>query len=141
MACFIKSGPGSSERADPGTKIHFIGSRFIFHKFEGSDFKYDSRFLKLLSKNTQARHFWYQFQAFFVLFFSKFCIQINSRMLISNMTIVLLKFQPKNTQIRHFSSQIQEFWFCTKLCTQTNSRALVTNMTMNFSNSSLKIPK
>ena len=53
MACFIKSGPGSSERADPGTKIHFIGSRFIFHKFEGSDFKYDSRFLKLLSKNTQ----------------------------------------------------------------------------------------
>ena len=29
-----------------------------FWQFEGADFKYDYSFLKILSKNTQIRHFW-----------------------------------------------------------------------------------
>ena len=35
----------------------------------------------------------------------------NLRVLISNVTVIFLKFQPKNTQIRHFWSQIQTFSF------------------------------
>ena len=88
-----------------------MGSRFIFDKFDRADFKCENRFLKLLPKIVQARHFWYQFQAFLFFFFSKICIQINSRMLISNMTIVLLKFQPKNIQICRFSPKFRYFYF------------------------------
>ena len=36
---------------------------------------------------------------------------MNSKTLISNMTIFLFKFQPKNTQIRHFWSQVYAFLF------------------------------
>ena len=46
-----------------------------------------------------------------VFFLAKFCSQKNSRVLISNMTIVFFKFQLKNTQIRHFCPQIQTFLF------------------------------
>ena len=43
----------------------------------------------------------------------KFCKQTNLRVLISNITMVFLKFLPKNTQIRHFlvkNTQIRHFW-------------------------------
>ena len=42
-------------------------------------------------------------------FFVNFRKQTKLRVLISNMTIVFLKFLPKNTQGRHFLSQIQAF--------------------------------
>ena len=41
--------------------------------------------------------------------------QTNSSILISNMTLVFLKFFPKNTQINHFWSQIQAFLFFRKI--------------------------
>ena len=54
------------------------------------------------------------------VFFAKFSNEANSRVLISNMTIVFFKvlaqkyqnkaFLVKNSEIRHFWSQIQEFW-------------------------------
>ena len=43
----------------------------------------------------------------------KFCKQTNLRVLISNITMVFLKFLPKNTQRRHFlvkNTQIRHFW-------------------------------
>ena len=43
----------------------------------------------------------------------KFCKQANLRVLISNITMVFLKFLPKNTQIRQFfvkNTQIRHFW-------------------------------
>ena len=50
--------------------------------------------------------------------FRHFCFfvkQANLRVLISNLTIVFLKFLLKNTQIRHFWSQIQAFLFLHKI--------------------------
>ena len=74
--------------------------------------------------------------------FVKFCNQTNSRVLISNLTIVLLKFLPKNTQIRHswskipkngiFSPKFGHFCFSAKFCNQVNSRVLISNMTIVF---------
>ena len=79
--------------------------------------------LKLYPKKIQIRHFWSKIPKSGILgpkfrhfcFFAKFCKQTNLKLLISNMTIVFLKFLPKNTQIRHFWSQIQAFLFLHKI--------------------------
>ena len=77
-------------------------------KFEHVHFKYDNSFFKFQSE----RHFLSQIQAF--CFFAKFCNQ-TSLTVLSNITIVFLKFQPKSTQMRHFWSQIQAFLFFCKI--------------------------
>ena len=97
---------------------HFCFFREILEidKFEGADFKSDNSSFNILAqkypnkeffvKNIKIRHFWSQNQSFSFL---QFCSSTNLKVLISNMTIVFLKFQPKNTQIRHFWSKIQAF--------------------------------
>ena len=106
-------------------------------------------FLKFYPKNIQIKLFWSKISQQGVFgpkfrhfcFFVKFCKQTNLRVLISNMTIVLLAFLPKNTQLRHFQSQIQAFLFFTKFCNYTNLKMVNSNMRMFFSNSSPKIPE
>ena len=107
--------------------------------------------LKFLPKNTQIRHSWSKIPKNGIFspkfghfcFSAKFCNQINSRVLISNMTIVFFfKFLPKNSKIRHFWSKIQknvifgpkfrQFGFFTKFCNRTNSKVLISNMTKVF---------
>ena len=90
----------------PNIDILFFCEILQLDKFEHVHFKYDNSFFKFQSE----RHFLSQIQAF--CFFAKFCNQ-TSLTVLSNITIVFLKFQPKSTQMRHFWSQIQAFLlFC-----------------------------
>ena len=71
--------------------------------------KYDNSFCKVLLKNNQIRHFWSQILIF--LFCTKFSIGANnSRVLISNKTIVFSKLQPKDIKMWEFLSQICFFF-------------------------------
>ena len=76
--------------------------------FQGAGFKYDIIF-KFQPKNTRTRISGPKFKDFY--FCTKPFYKMNSKTLISNMTIFLFKFQPKNTQIRHFWSQVYAFLF------------------------------
>ena len=135
------------------------GSKIIFDKVEGADFKYGNRFLsmeKLPSNKYPKTHF---------CSCTKFCNYTNSLVLISNMTIVFYKYdnsfsklQSKNTQIRHFWFQFlafsflhetlqlgkfegtdfkydkfRRFHFCRRHCHQTESRtSLISKLTIAF---------
>ena len=71
--------------------------------------KYDNSFCKVLLKNNRIRHFWSQILIF--LFCTKFSIGANnSRVLISNKTIVFSKLQPKDIKMWEFLSQICFFF-------------------------------
>ena len=72
-------------------------------KFEGVDFKYDISFFKLRSKILKKGFFGPNLRFFFC---AKLFILINSRVLISNMVIIVLNLQPKFIQIRHFWYQV-----------------------------------
>ena len=76
-----------------------------------------------------------------VHFFTKLCIQTNSRVLISNMIKFSPNSSPKIPESRIFGPKFKFFYFCTKLCYKTNSRILISNMTISFLNLSPKIPK
>ena len=105
----------------------FIHKTLQLDKVESIDFKYDNSFLIFQPKNTQTRHFWSQNQAFFP---TKFCYQTNSRVLISNMTILFLNSSPKIPKSGISSSKFRHFCFFINFCKQTNMRGLISNMTI-----------
>ena len=86
----------------------------LFHKilrldkFEGADFKCDNSSYKILAQKYPNKAFLIPNLGIFISL-QKNCNQKISRVLISNMTIVLIKFWPRNTQARHLQSQIQAF--------------------------------
>ena len=99
----------------------FFLQNFQLDKFEGADFKYDNIFLKFLPKNTQIRYFW-----------SQVCNQTNSRVLISNMTMLFSNSSPKIPKSRIFGPRFKDFQFCVKLGNKINSRTLIPNRTIFF---------
>ena len=86
-------------------------------KFEVADFEYDNRFLKFYPENIQIRDFWSRI----FVFLTKFCSWANSRMLISNITILFSNSTPNIPKSKYF---------CTKLCNSTSLRTLISNMTI-----------
>ena len=151
--CLLKFQPKNTQLRHFRSQIQvFLLFRKILQldKFEGANFKYDNSILKFLSqkypnkdflnKNIQIRHFCSQLQA--VLFFREIRDWTDSRVLISNLTIVFLNILPKNTQIKHFQSKIpkqgifdpkfRHFYFLTKFCSQTNLKVLVSNIKITF---------
>ena len=89
-------------------------------KFQGSELKYDNIVLKFQFKILKKAILVPNLGIFIPKFrhchyFTKCSNEINSKVLISNMTIIVSKFQPKNIQIRHFWSQIQAFLFFLKI--------------------------
>ena len=83
----------------PNLDISFFHKILHLDKLEGADFKYDNIFFKFQPKNIQIRHLWSTIQGIYVVFM-KFCNQTNSRVLISNVAIVFLKFQSNQTNSR-----------------------------------------
>ena len=66
-------------------------------------------------------------------FFTKYCNQTNSRVLILNMTIFFFQIRAQKYPNKSFQvKKIRKFHFFTKLCKQTNSRVLISNMTIFF---------
>ena len=96
---FLKFQPKNTQITHFWSQIQAFS---LFHdilqldKFKGADFKYDNNFFKILAskypktafllKNIQMRHFGPKFQHF--CFFTKCCNQINSKVLIANMTTI-----------------------------------------------------
>ena len=99
----------------------------LLERFEVAHFKYIIRFLKVLHKNTRARHFLSEIYSC-----SKFCNQTKLMVLISNMPTVFLSSSPSYLISRIFDRKFQDLYFCAKLCNQTNLRALVSNMKIVF---------
>ena len=122
---FSNSSPKihNSDIFGPKFRHFFFRETLQIDKFEGTDFKYDNSFFKILAqkypvkvflvKNTQKQHFWSQIQTF--LFLHKI-LQLdkfeNVGFKYDNSS---LKFQPENTQIRHFWSRTQVFLFFRKM--------------------------
>ena len=81
----------------PNFGIFVPSQNLQLDKFEGADFKYENNFLKLYPKNTQIGQLWSHFLLLLLslLFFSIFSISINSRALISNMTLAFSNFSLK----------------------------------------------
>ena len=92
--------PQNTQIKHAGSQIQpFLFFCLFFHKilqldkFGGADFEYHDSFFKFLPKNTQIRYF--QTQTWVFALFHEFCIQTNSRVLISNMTILFSNFSLK----------------------------------------------
>ena len=62
--------------------------------------------------------------------FTKFCNQTNSRVLISNMTILFSNCIPKIPKQEISGAKLRHFCFFSKFCNQTNSRVFISNMTI-----------
>ena len=71
--------------------LEIIGGFFCeilqLEKFEGADFKYDNNVFQILIQNKESL-----VPNLGIFIFRKFCKETNSRILISKMTIVFLKF-------------------------------------------------
>ena len=99
--------------------MFFCCARVLYlNKFESADVKYDNNFFKILIQKFPRKaflvpNFRIVFFFFCSIFFMKLCLATNSRLLISNITIVF-QIKPKNTfffsQIFVFA-QIRECWF------------------------------
>ena len=117
--------------------------------FKGADFKSHNSFFKLLAQyhpnkaflvtNIQNGIFGPKFRYF--CFSAKFCNQTNSRVLISNMTILFSNSSPKIPKTGIFGTEFRHFCFFVKFCKQANLRVMISNMTILFSNSSPKVLK
>ena len=84
--------------------------------------------------------FCFCFYSFF-WFNVELCILTNSKVLVSNMTIVFSNFGLKIPRKDIFGAEFKVFSFWMRLCNSTNTRGLISNMTIVFWNSYLKIPK
>ena len=62
----------------------------------------------------------------------KLCNYTNSRVLISNMTIVVSNSSPKITKQGFFGPKFCFFFFFEKFWSYTNSRVMISNMTIAF---------
>ena len=92
--------------------------------------------LKFLSKNIQIRFFGPNFRHF--CFPAKFCNYTNSRVLISNTTILFSNSSPKIPKSGIFGPKFTKFCFSATFCNQANSRVLISNVTILFLNSTSK---
>ena len=100
---------------------------FFFFFFEILTQKYPNK--TFLVKNTKIKHVWSQIYAFF-LFLQKFYNQTNSRLLISNMTVLFSCSSPRILKSDIFSPIFRRFCFLKKFCNYSNFKVLISNMTM-----------
>ena len=107
-------------------------------KFEDADFKYENNIFKFQPKNTEIGHFGPKFKNF--NFLHEILQQANSRVLISNVTMVFQNYCPKQLNKAFFGSKFKNSSFCRKLCNYTIWRAFIKNMAIVFEHSS-QIPK
>ena len=77
--------------------VCFCGEILQLDKFEDADFKYDNSFWKFQAKKIAKQAFLVPNLDLFVSF-PKFCNYTNSRVLISNMTVVVSNSNPKITK-------------------------------------------
>ena len=88
----------------------FYSKILQFHKLEVADLKYENSSLQIVAQgNTNQEFFDPELDISVVL--AKLCYQTESRVLNSNIAIVILKFQPKTTQVMQFFFQIELFLF------------------------------
>ena len=96
--------------------------------------------LQFMLKNTHIRHFWskipksgnFRLKLRHFCFFAKFCNYTNSRVLISNMTILFSNSSLKILKSGISGRKFMHFWFFVKFCQSTNLRVLISNMTIVF---------
>ena len=105
-------------------------------KLGGADVKYNT-FFEFQSKNTQKGLFWSKFKNFY--FRTKFCILINSGVLISNMAIICQTYSPKLHELDICGPIFENCLFWIKYSLMTYSKGLTSNVTIVLQNSSLQI--
>ena len=93
-------------------KIFYFCMKLCFQKKEG-DFRFDNIFFKFQPKKSSNQPFLFQFTHYSC---TKFCNYTNSRVLISNMTILFSHSSPKTPKSGIFGTKFKDFYFCTKLC-------------------------
>ena len=124
----------------PTLGIFIFGGKILqLYQFNGADFKYDNIFVNSYPKIPKEGIFVSRFRHF--IFSQKFGDQANSRMLISNMRILLSNSSPKIPKLGIFGLKFKDFQFCTKFCNKAYSKTLISDMTIHFSNCSRKILK